>query len=83
MQGRGDASLVDREGLKAIGLLSLPPTIAALALLARRKRPAVVTRTVAAVLILAFAIFGAASIGMFFIPSGVLMGIAAFRASRG
>jgi hypothetical protein len=80
---RGDGkTLLQHEGLRAVVLLALPPAIAGAALLPRKRRTVVIVRAATAISILAFSVIGAASIGMFFIPSGVLMALAAVAAAR-
>lgn len=69
-------TLVEHEGLGVLVLLTAPVTVAAVpfAFSPRRRRAA---RIVAATLLGAFVVLGAASIGMFFLPAAVFMTVAA------
>ena len=78
---RSGSSLLAREQLRAVVVLAFPPVVATAVLAARKRRSAVLARSLAAMLICVFAVIGSASVGGLFVPSGILMALAAFKAT--
>lgn len=76
------ATLFDVNGWNAIVPLLIPVLIAGLPLLAPSRRPAVLGRSMSAFILLAFVVLGAMTVGLFYLPSALLMTIAAFMAVR-
>ena len=74
-------ALPDAQGWASVAVVAVPPLVAsALPLLPRGRRRAFVLRTVAAVLLWAWGVLGALSVGIFYLPSAILMLIAAILA---
>ncbi len=69
-------SLLEHEGSGVLVVLALPVLLAALGAAPGRRRG----RSLAAVLLWAFAAVGAASVGLLYAPAAVAMTVAAFRA---
>ncbi len=72
-------SLLQHEGPSVLVPLAVPVVIALLGAVAGLFRSPKVLRTVSAGLLTAFVLFGALSIGVFFLPSAIAMGVAAAR----
>ena len=74
-------TLPEAQGWASVAIVAVPPLAAsALPLLPRGRRTALVLRTVAAVLLWAWVVLGALSVGIFYLPSAILMLIAAILA---
>jgi hypothetical protein len=74
--------LVGEIGTADLVFFAVPVVVAAAPLLARRRRPAIVARGVSAGLLYLWVLFLAFGGGIFYIPSAVLMVIAAVLAGR-
>jgi len=74
-------TLPEAQGWASVAIVALPPlAVSALPLLPRGRRTALVLRTVAAVLLWGWVVLGALSVGIFYLPSALLMLIAAILA---
>lgn len=74
-------TLPEAQGWASLAVVAVPPLVAsALPLLSRGRRTALVLRTVAAVLLWGWVVLGALSIGIFYLPSAILMLVAAILA---
>ena len=76
---RSSHTLLEREGPGVLLVLAAPVAVAAVALLAGRTARARTVAGAAAALLLAFALVAAASVGLFYLPAGVAMAVAAAR----
>jgi hypothetical protein len=73
------SSLLEHEGPSVLLPLAVPVVLALLGMAAARFRRPTPVRTIAAGLLGAFVVLGAMSIGAFFLPSAVALGVAAAR----
>lgn len=72
-------SLWDTQGRSVIVAVTVPAVLAAIPLVLRRGRAGRIARVVVAVLLWAYVIVSAASVGLFFIPVAFLATVAAIR----
>lgn len=79
---RDRATLLVVEGWKVVRLLLLPILISAVPLFLRATSAALAVRSLAALLLVGFVLLGLASIGFFYFPSAIAMGIAALAILR-
>lgn len=75
------ATLIEVNGPRVLTLLAFPVMVSAATLLPWRRRVLFRVTVVAAGLLFAFAIFGAFSIGLFYVPSAGVMFLAAGQAA--
>lgn len=74
-------TLPEAQGWASVAIVAVPPlAVSALPLLSRGRRTALVLRTAAAILLWAWVVLGALSVGIFYLPSAILMLIAAILA---
>ncbi len=73
------SSLLEHEGPPVLVPLAVPVVLTLVGMAAGRFRRARPVRTIAAGLLAAFVVLGAMSIGFFFLPSAVALGVAAAR----
>lgn len=73
-------SLMDTQGWSVAAAVAVPPVLAAVPLAFHRGRAGRTARVAVAVLLWAYVIVSAASVGLFFIPVAVLASVAAIRA---
>jgi hypothetical protein len=71
------ASLIEVNGLSAAWVLLLPVAVSALPLWVGGGRAALLVRLVATLLLVGFVVVGVMSVGAFYLPGAVLMGISA------
>lgn len=79
---RRNLTLVESEGPSAAVVLALPVALAAAPLLLRASPLARGSRFAAAVALVGWSVLGAASVGLFYLPSAVVMVYAALRPTR-
>lgn len=78
---QGTRTLAEAQGWGSVAFVAVPPlVVAALPLLAPRRRPAMVLRTLATVLLFGWVLLGALSFGTFYLPAAGLMLVAAILA---
>lgn len=74
---RSVATLLSANGLSALPTLLVPIAVSSLPLLTRRGLGALVGRVADTVLLLGFVVLGAMTVGIFYLPAAVLMGMSA------
>lgn len=76
---RSSSTLLEREGPGVLLVLAAPVAVSAVALLAGGTSRARTAAGAAAALLLAFAVVAGASVGLFYLPAGIAMAVAAAR----
>jgi hypothetical protein len=75
-------SLLQEEGIGVVPVLAVPVVVAGIALALQRTRWSRTAALVAGTLLVAFCLVGIASIGIFYLPSGVAMFVASPHPAR-
>jgi len=81
LRSQESRTLAEVQGWASVAIVAVPPVVvSAMPLLPRGRRTALVLRSAAAVLLWGWVVLGALSVGIFYLPSAILMLIAAILA---